>query len=80
MQDKWELPTIWQVIVVLLTFALAGPTVLLIKEPILNFLVGDMEMEWWMTALYIVFIFPIYNIILLFYGFLLGQFNFFLEV
>jgi len=77
MQNKWELPTLKQVVIVLLAFSLAGPTVLIIRKPILIFLVGGMEMEWWMNALYIIFILPIYNIILLFYGFLLGQFDFF---
>lgn len=77
MQDKWELKSFWQVIIVLIVFALTGSTVLLIKGPILDLISGGNEREWWMTVIYILLILPIYNIILLCYGFLLGQFTFF---
>ena len=77
MQDKWELKNLWQVIMVLVVFALTGSTVLLIKGPILDFISGGAEREWWMTVVYILLILPIYNVILLIYGFLLGQFSFF---
>ncbi len=77
MQDKWELKSLWQVILVLVVFSLTGFTVLFIKEPILKLITGGAEREWWMTALYILLILPIYNVILLCYGFIFGQFNFF---
>ena len=77
MQEKWELKSFWQVIVVLVVFALTGSTVLFIKGPILDLISGGAEREWWMTLIYILLILPIYNIILLCYGFLLGQFTFF---
>lgn len=77
MQDKWELKSLWQVVIVLVVFALTGSTVLLIKGPILDFISGGAEREWWMTVIYILLILPIYNVILLIYGFLLGQFAFF---
>jgi H+/Cl- antiporter ClcA len=77
MQDKWELKSLWQVIIVLIVFSLTGFTVLYIKGPIVDFIRGDNEKEWWMTVLYILLILPIYNIILLIYGFIFGQFAFF---
>lgn len=77
MQDKWALKNIWQVILVLVVFALTGFTVLFIKGPILDLISGGAEREWWMTVLYFMLILPIYNIILLCYGFIFGQFDFF---
>ena len=77
MQNKWELKNIWQVILVLIVFSFTGFTVLFIKGPILNLISGGSEREWWMTAIYIALILPIYNIILLLYGFIFGQFAFF---
>lgn len=77
MQDKWELKSLWQVILVLVVFALTGFTVLFIKEPILRLITQGGEKEWWMTLIYFLLILPIYNIILLCYGFIFGQFNFF---
>ena len=67
----------WQVIIVLVVFACTGFTVLFIKTPILNLITGGGEKEWWMTVIYILLILPIYNIILLAYGFVFGQFAFF---
>lgn len=77
MQDKWELKSLWQVVIVLIVFSLTGFTVLFIKGPILDLISGGAEREWWMTVIYFALILPIYNIILLCYGFILGQFSFF---
>lgn len=77
MQKKWGLNSLLQVIMVLIVFALTGSTVLLIKGPILDLISRGAEREWWMTVIYILLILPIYNIILLCYGFLFGQFAFF---
>ena len=77
LQEKWELKSLWQVVIVLIVFACTGFTVLFIKNPILNFITQGGEKEWWMTVIYILLILPIYNIILLCYGFLFGQFAFF---
>lgn len=77
MQDKWGLKSLWQVILVLIVFSCTGFTVLFIKNPILQLISGGAEREWWMTVIYIILILPIYNIILLIYGFIFGQFAFF---
>ena len=78
LQNKWELHTIGQVIMVLIVFSCTGFSVLFIREPILYlFTNGSNEREWWHMALYILVILPIYNIILLVYGFIFGQFPFF---
>ena len=77
MQAKWELKSIWQVIIVLVVFGLTGPTVAFLAKPFLNFLSNGGEREWWMWVIYIPVSIPVYNVILLFYGFLLGQFDFF---
>lgn len=77
MQTKWGLKSLWQVIIVLVVFACTGFTVLFIKNPILYLISGGAEREWWMTVIYFLLILPIYNIILLFYGFIFGQFAFF---
>ncbi|MEP5612147.1 MAG: DUF6787 family protein [Cyclobacteriaceae bacterium] len=77
MQVKWELKSLWQVVLVLVVFSCTGFTVLFIKGPILDLISGGAEREWWMTVIYILLILPIYNVILLIYGFLFGQFAFF---
>lgn len=76
---RWKLKSAWQVAIVLLVFACTGFTVLFIKKPILVGLAGDSGNTTLASILYYIFILPIYNIILLGYGFLFGQFKFFWE-
>jgi Na+-driven multidrug efflux pump len=77
LQRRWNVKNVWQVIVILIVFACTGFTVLFIKKPILQWLAGENETSTLATVLYYIFILPLYNVILLGYGFLLGQFQFF---
>ncbi|MDN3668994.1 hypothetical protein QWY93_06615 [Echinicola jeungdonensis] len=78
LQDKWQLNNIRQVLLVLLVFACTGLTILFIKSPIFQFLGINMEKGgFWKTLLYLLLILPMYQIMLLFYGFIFGQFGFF---
>lgn len=77
LQNRWNLKNGWQVIIVLVVFACTGFTVLFLKRPVVNFFIADGDQNIWFTITYYILILPIYNIILLFYGFIFGQFNFF---
>lgn len=77
LKDKWKLKNTFQVVVVLLVFSCTGFTVLFIKEPVLGLIVPSQERTWVFSAVYYLLILPIYNVILLFYGFIFGQFHFF---
>ena len=77
LKDRWQLQSIWQVIIVLIVFACTGITVMLLKKPILTWLAGDQGNSTLATVLYYIFILPLYNVILLAYGFIFGQFDFF---
>jgi len=80
LQGKWRLKNIRQVILVLLVFACTGMTVLYIKEPIFHLLGISLENGgFWKTILYLLLVLPLYQAILLVYGFLFGQFHFFWE-
>ena len=79
MKTRWKLDSVYQVVVVLIVFACTGFTVLFIKRPILLFLAGDRGDSVMASILYYLLILPLYNVILLAYGFLFGQFNFFWE-
>ncbi|TRX61294.1 prolipoprotein diacylglyceryl transferase [Fulvivirga sp. M361] len=76
LKTKWQLST-GQVIVVLIVFACTGFTIVLIKAPVLSLFVPEGERTWLFTLLYYLFILPVYNVVLLIYGFLFGQFRFF---
>lgn len=79
LKRRWKLESAFQVVVVLIVFACTGVTVLLIKKPILTFLAGSQGDSTLATILYYIFILPLYNVILLAYGFIFGQFTFFWE-
>lgn len=76
---RWKLKSAWQVAAILLAFACTGFTILFIKRPLLSWLAGEEGNSALATILYYIFILPLYNIILLGYGFILGHFRFFWE-
>jgi len=76
LEKRWQVTTV-QAIIILIVFACTGFTVLFLKQPLLSFFGPREERTIWLSILYYIFIFPLYNVILLFYGFIFGQFTFF---
>lgn len=66
-----------RVVLILLVFACTGFTVMFLKKPIVAFFAGEGEQPVLFTVLYYILILPVYNVILLIYGALFGQFKFF---
>jgi len=79
LKNRWKLESGLQVIMVLVVFACTGFTVLYLKRPIVNLFTQDGETNIWFSVIYYILILPIYNVVLLFYGFIFGQFRFFWE-
>lgn len=80
LQHKWGLENTLQVIAVLLTFTLAGSSVVWLRKGLFWLLGYDANTPFWLkTITYLLFIFPTYQTLLLLYGSLLGQFSFFWE-
>jgi hypothetical protein len=78
LQQRWKAGSLWQVVNILLVFACTGLTVVWLMRPILHFFFGY-QLPGWAKVLYYILILPVYNLVLLFYGFLFGQFRFFWE-
>lgn len=79
LKNRWNVTNTWQVVVILIVFALTGTTVLVIKRPLFALWFPDGEIPLAFSIAYYILIFPVYNLFLLFYGALLGQFSFFWE-
>jgi len=77
LRNRWQLKNGWQVIIILLVFACTGFTVLFIKRPLLYFFAGEAANNTQASVLYYLLILPLYNVLLLFYGFIFGQLTFF---
>lgn len=78
LKDRWQLKSGLQVLLVLLTFACTGFSVLFLKKPLYE-LVGITEATplWLRAGFYSLAILPVYQLLLLAWGFLFGQFRFF---
>lgn len=79
LKTRWKLKSAGQVVIVLVVFTCTGFTIFFLKRPLLSWLAGEQGDSTLATVLYYVFILPLYNIILLGYGFIFGQFQFFWE-
>lgn len=77
LKNRWQLKNITQVLWVLLVFALTGTTVLLLKKPLLAWAFPEGNHPIWFSVMYYILILPFYNLILLIYGAIFGQFSFF---
>ena len=78
-KNHWKNKSNWQVFVIILVFATTGSLAAMISKPILHWL-GISKETFHITLyslLYILIIFPIYQILLVVIGFLFGQFKFF---
>jgi len=79
LKKRWNLNSTFQVVIVLVVFACTGFTVLFLKKPVVSLFTEQGETPIWFSIAYYILILPIYNIFLLFYGFIFGQFRFFWE-
>ncbi|MFY0625848.1 MAG: hypothetical protein JXR07_06125 [Reichenbachiella sp.] len=77
LKERWQLGSLFQVLIVLIVFALTGFTVMFLKTPVLDLIQVNPDYSFYFSIIYYLLILPVYNLILLFYGALFGQFNFF---
>ncbi len=79
-KSKWGIQSNWDFVMIMLTFSLAGSMISVCRPPIFHFLGLTKQTPLWIKILvYIPLIPPIYQIFLLIWGTILGQFEFFWE-
>jgi len=78
-KERWNIKSNWQVFVILVVFAITGSSAAFLSKPILTFfgVVKGSVSNWIYYPLYILLIFPIYQVLLVGFGFIFGQFTFF---
>jgi manganese efflux pump family protein len=78
-KERWNIKSNWQLFVILVVFAVTGSSAAVLAKPFLALLgIAKEDLHWvCYYLLYIVLIFPIYQVLLVLYGFLFGQFRFF---
>lgn len=78
-KKRWNIKSNWQVFVILVVFAVTGSTAAYLSKPVLSLfgIVRNETSGWMYWPLYIILIFPIYQVLLVTFGFIFGQFDFF---
>lgn len=78
-KERWNIKSNWQVFVIIVVFAITGSSAAYLSKPILATfgIEKGMVSNWIYYPLYILLIFPVYQVLLVSFGFIFGQFNFF---
>jgi len=81
LKAKWNIESNFQVIMILIVFAITGSLAVKVAGPVLSYfnVTKDNFNSFWYWTLRILLIFPIYQVLLMVVGTLLGQFKFFWE-
>ncbi|WP_072879605.1 DUF6787 family protein [Salegentibacter echinorum] len=79
LKKRWGIKSNFQIFIIILVFAITGSTAAKLAAPVCNFLGIHQETSHW--ALYwsvrILLIFPLYQVLLVSFGWVFGQFKFF---
>lgn len=79
LKERWGIEQNWQIIIILIVFAVTGSTASFIGKPILAFFNITTEnfgsFAYWITRIILLFI--MYQFLLVFFGWLFGQYKFF---
>lgn len=79
LKERWDVTSNKQIVIIFLVFAITGFSSLQLAKPFLT-LIGipdTFEPHWLYRVLRLLLIFPIYQVLLVFVGFIFGQFSFF---
>lgn len=78
LKERWGIKSNFQLVIILIVFAITGSISALISSPIIDFLIGESDMSGIVRFILQLFIImPIYQVLLLFFGYIFFQFNFF---
>lgn len=85
LKKRWGISSTWQIILIILVFGITGSSSVYVGKPLLEFIGLDRmnfspDFLWgglMYYALRLLLIFPIYQVLLVAYGWLFGQFEFF---
>ena len=76
--ERWELKSNRQVFIVFLVFAITGSSAAKLAAPVTDFFEITKEMGWYIYWPFrILIIFPVYQVLLVLFGWVFGEFEFF---
>lgn len=79
-KDRWGITSNFQVLIIFIVFGITGSSALYVKNFIFNLIGINSETPiYYVVPLYILTILPAYQILLLFWGTIFGQYKFFIN-
>ena len=86
LKERWGITSNFQLLIILIVFAITGSASVWVAKPFLAWIGLDRSnfpdaawSGWVYWALRLILIFPFYQVLLVFFGFVFGQFKFFWE-
>lgn len=81
LKERWGITSNFQLTVIFIVFAITGSTSAYLSKPVIEWLgiAKDSMSPWVYVPLRLIIIFPVYQVLLVFFGFVSGQFKFFWE-
>ncbi len=80
LKERWGITSNFQIVVIIIVFAVTGSTSAYISGPLTEYLIGDVNINsFFKIIIRIIVLTPIYQVLLLFFGFIFFQFNFFFQ-
>ncbi len=79
LKERWGITSNFQLVIIFIVFAITGSSSVMVSKPILNFLgISQDSMPYFLYfILKIIIVLPVYQVLLVGFGFIFGQFNFF---
>ena len=78
LKQRWGIQSNFQLILIFIVFALTGSASAWLSKPFCIWIgITKQDLGFWFTPIRLLFIFPIYQILLVMIGFIFGQFDFF---
>jgi hypothetical protein len=79
LKKRWQITSNYQLVIIFIVFAITGSTASYISKPFLNIIGLHRESMngFFYWTLRLVLIFPFYQVLLVLFGFVFGQFKFF---
>jgi hypothetical protein len=78
LKERWGIESNFQLTLIFIVFAITGSASAWLSKPFCIWLgISKADLGFWFTPIRLLLIFPIYQVLLVFIGFLFGQFQFF---
>ena len=78
LKERWGITSNFQIVIIYIVFGITGSVSAYISGPLTNIIIGESELHWLIKLLIrIIVLTPIYQVLLLFFGYIFFQYKFF---